>query len=146
MGSSLIASSRMKIRMRPPKANSVYDAHIWHKNGDHPEDHCQTFTGSDGKSFQGEGQVVRYYRRPDVPGDQVCELCGATMHEHGWIDLSGPDVMGRSYGNVPSNPHHAFFMPADNRVCPGGVVVNGTAGHYQSISPKDFDEIFEVIS
>ncbi len=137
---------RMKIRLRPPKPGSVYDAYYWHKNGDHPEDHCETFTGSDGKPFQGEGKVVRYYRLPGVPGEQKCDLCDHTMHEHGWIDLSGPDKGGHRRGNVPSNPYHAFFMPEDNRVCPGGVVVtSGDSGFYASISPKDFDEVFEII-
>lgn len=88
---------------------------------------------------------MQYYRRPDVPDTQKCELCGRPMQEHGWIDQSGPDKAGHRFDNTPSNPHHAFFMPEDNRVCPGGVVVTGGAGHYASISPRDFDEIFEII-
>jgi hypothetical protein len=136
----------MKIRLRPPRPGSVYDAHRWRKNGDHPEDRCQTYTGTDGKPFQGEGSVVRYYRRPDVPGEQKCDLCGCTMDEHGWIDQSAPSKNGFQFANGPTNPFHPSFMPEDNRVCPGGVVVtSGASGYYSSISPKDFAEVFEVI-
>lgn len=56
------------------------DAHQWFKNGDHPLDHA------DGRPVDWEGAVVRYYRRPDVPGDTPCRKCGAAMHVHGWID------------------------------------------------------------
>lgn len=137
----------MKIRLLPPRPGSVYEAHFWHKNGDHPHDHCETLTGSKG-TFQSEGKVVRYYRRPDVPGEQLCELCGAAMHDHGWIDLSMPTFNGTHFENNSSNPFHAFFMPEDNRVCPGGVVVTSAAalGYYASISPKDFEHVFEVVS
>ena len=58
----------------------------WLKNGDHPADACETFKDSEGKDFQGEGKVVRYYRHPGVDGTSVCEKCGQTMHQHGWID------------------------------------------------------------
>lgn len=137
----------MKIRMRPPRPDSVYEAYVWRQNGDHPEDRCETFTGSDGQSFQGEGKVVRYYRHPGVPGEQICELCARTMHEHGWIDQSGPDLAGHRFENNLSNPYHAFFMPEDNRVCPGAMVItSGDSGYYACISPKDFDAVFEVVA
>jgi hypothetical protein len=51
---------------------------LWLKNGDHPED---------GPAEQ-EGKVVCYYRNPEVKGVTVCNECGKTFHEHGWIDTS----------------------------------------------------------
>lgn len=69
----------------------------WFKNGDHPQDYSRTHEGLDGgvwrifppeerKARGWEGDVVRYFRHPDVPGDTVCDACGSTMHEHGWLD------------------------------------------------------------
>lgn len=69
----------------------------WFKNGDHPKDYSRTHEGFDAgvwrdfppeerKSRGWEGDVVRYFRRPDVPGSTTCESCGKTMHEHGWLD------------------------------------------------------------
>ena len=48
----------------------------WWKNGDHPHD------GDPSR----EGRIVRRFNDPDVPPDTVCDECGHTMHEHGWID------------------------------------------------------------
>ena len=39
-----------------------------------------------GTSFQGEGKVVRYFRRPDIDGSIICIMCQHTLHEHGWLD------------------------------------------------------------
>jgi len=30
--------------------------------------------------------IMGYFRRPDLPGDQVHEECGRTWDVHGWID------------------------------------------------------------
>lgn len=64
----------------------VVEATRWFKNGDHPRDDRETFIGSDGKPFLGEGKVVRYYRHPLDNGRRTCEHCGRIMHDHGWID------------------------------------------------------------
>ena len=38
--------------------------------------------------------MVRYYRTPAGDGRNVCEQCGRTMHDHGWIDtLEGGHVV-----------------------------------------------------
>ena len=80
-------------------------AHQWCRNGDHPKDNCRMIAPTRPgitEPFLSEGEVVRYFRHPDVSGDSQCSLdCGATMHHHGWIDQG---ITGRT-------------------VCPGDVVV-----------------------
>ena len=107
----------MKFRRKP----IVVTAHPWHQNGDHPEDNCGLFTNSSGKPFKGEGHVVRYYRRPDVPGEAPCMNCGEIMHVHGWIDKPG----------------------GGQTVCPGDWVVKGAKGEYCSVKPDLFVETYE---
>lgn len=69
----------------------------WFKNGDHPLDYSnpheglengtlRTFSGEDRKKNGWEGDIVRYFRRPDIDGEQPCKHCNVRMHEHGWID------------------------------------------------------------
>ena len=73
---------------QPPSflgATMSKDASRWFKNGDHPLDACEIFDAGSGP-FQGEGKVVRYYRRPDDDENRQCERCGNIMHLHGWID------------------------------------------------------------
>ncbi|MBO0813602.1 MAG: hypothetical protein J2P30_00380 [Actinobacteria bacterium] len=71
------------------------EAHQWWQNGDHPADNCRTITpdadsATQFEPFQSEGEVVRYFRRPDIPGDSPCpQDCGFQMHSHGWIDQGG---------------------------------------------------------
>lgn len=85
------------------------EAHQWFKNGDHPGDDCETFVDSEtGKPFQGEGKIVRYYRTPDLDGQNACEKCGYIMHDHGWID-------------VPTDGHI---------VCPGDLIVTIAKGKW----------------
>jgi hypothetical protein len=66
---------------------------LWFKNGDHPLDYSVDAQEPDGQSSMAErnnweGEVVRYYRNPEVKGDTVCNECGKPFHEHGWIDTS----------------------------------------------------------
>ncbi len=71
----------------------VVEASQWFKNGDHPEDDCRELVGDDGP-FLSEGRVVREFRRPDVPGIDLCEHCGRKMDDHGWIDtLEGGHIV-----------------------------------------------------
>lgn len=88
------------------------EAHRWWKNGDHPED-----------LSDGEGKIVRYFRRPDVPGVKLCKHCSAPMHNHGWIDtLEGGHV-----------------------VCPGDWVVKGTLGEYYPCKDEVFRKKYEPV-
>lgn len=74
---------------------------IWEKNGDHP---------NDGNADR-EGAVVRYYRVPSGPDE--CQVCGALMHDHGWIDCGGEGIT----------------------VCPGDTVLCDTMGNRATARP-----------
>ena len=76
----------MKFKRKPYEVEAIQ----WFKNGDHPDDNCPDYRDEEGKPFQGEGKVVRYFRHPDVDGSSICPKCGNTMHNHGWLD-SGRD-------------------------------------------------------
>ena len=51
----------------------VIEATQWFKNGDHPNDNCKiiksTIEGND--DFLSEGEVVRYYRTPEIDGEVI---------------------------------------------------------------------------
>jgi hypothetical protein len=107
----------------------VIEAHQWWKNGDHPEDNCETFTASGsyglpaGTPFQGEGKVVRYYRLPELGGEDVHASCGRTMHAHGWIDtLEGGHI-----------------------VCPGDWIITGIKGERYPCKPDIFAATYEPV-
>ena len=72
----------------------------WFKNGDHPLDYAEdregfengelvTFSAALCKAKEWEGAIVRYFRHPNIDELADCPLCGATMHEHGWLDEGG---------------------------------------------------------
>ena len=118
----------MKFRKKPV----VIEATQWFKNGDHPEDYAKdreglengvmrTWTGAEAKALGWEGDVVRYFRRPDVSGDTVCKHCGKAMHEHGWIDtLEGGHI-----------------------VCPGDWIIKGVNGEFYPCKPDIFVKTYE---
>ena len=86
-------------------------AHQWHKNGDHPLDGDPAT----------EGAVVRYFRRPDVPGTKFCDKCGNYMSRHGWIDtLEGGHI-----------------------VCPGDFIITGVKGEQYPCKPDIFEMTYE---
>lgn len=107
----------MKFRKKPV----VIDAELWTKNGDHSADACETFTGSDGRPFLGEGKVVRYYRRPDDDGARACKLCSRSMGEHGWIDTENGGYV----------------------VCPGDWIITGVKGERYPCKPDVFEATYE---
>jgi len=97
----------------------------WFKNGDHPLDYAEdregfengelvTFSAALCKSKEWEGAIVRYLRHPNIDGLTDCHLCGATMHEHGWLDEGGN-------GQV---------------VCPGDLIVT-TDGRHAVVQQPD---------
>ena len=106
-----------KFRKKPV----VIDATQWFKNGDHPEDATEMFTHSEtGEQFEGEGHIVRYYRRPEGDGQQECKYCGQIMHVHGWIDtLEGGHV-----------------------VCPGDWIITGVKGEHYPCKPAVFEATY----
>lgn len=103
----------------------VIDATQWFKNGDHPRDGDERFPAH--SEFAGEkyeGEVVRYFRRPDVPGTTECKYCGQTMHVHGWIDtLEGGHV-----------------------VCPGDWIITGVNGEVYPCKPDVFEKTYEALA
>jgi hypothetical protein len=120
----------MKYRKKPV----VVEATQWFKNGDHPQDYSKTHVGIEGSKTrkflpmermlrEWEGDVVRYFRRPDVDGGRPCEKCGQTMHVHGWIDtLEGGHI-----------------------VCPGDWIITGVKGEHYPCKPDIFAATYEPI-
>ena len=111
----------MKYRKRPGEVEATQ----WFRNGDHPEDYTKSVTGpNEQKEFGWEGQVVRYFRRPDVSGGSICSHCGKEYNVHGWIDtLEGGHI-----------------------VCPGDYIITGTHGEYYPCKPDIFSEIYEQVN
>ena len=108
-----------KYRKRPV----VVEATQWFKNGDHPEDNPHTAYDSEGNAYVSEGEVVRYFRLPDVGGKNPCKHCNDTMHNHGWIDtLEGGHV-----------------------VCPGDWIITGVNGEYYPCKPDIFEKTYERV-
>lgn len=91
----------------------VIEATQWHTNGDHPDD-----GGADT-----EGEVVRYFRHPGVPGDEVCGKCRLHMGNHGWIDtLEGGHI-----------------------VCPGDFIITGIQDERYPCKPDIFAATYEPV-
>lgn len=89
-------------------------AHRWRRNGDHPDD----------GGAETEGKVVRYYRNPYDSGSRPCLVCGALMHDHGWLD-DGDDGDGAM-------------------VCPGDWIVDGPMGRIV-MGDAEFREAFHEV-
>lgn len=89
----------------------VIEATRWWQNGDHPDDGPRDT----------EGKVVRYFRRPDVPADRLCQKCHEHMHIHGWIDtLEGGHI-----------------------VCRGDWIITGVKGERYPCKPDIFLQTYE---
>jgi hypothetical protein len=107
----------------------------WFKNGDHPFDYANPRTGivkgevasipaAVAREQGWEGEVVRFYRRPDVPGHTLCKHCGMQMHDHGWIDtLEGGHI-----------------------VCPGAWVITGVKGERYPCAHDIFEATYEAVT
>lgn len=110
----------------------VIEASQWLKNGDHPQDYaadrhgCEggvltTFSGDACRAKDWEGGVVRYFRRPDISGDETCKHCTQIMHVHGWIDtLEGGHI-----------------------VCPGDWIITGVKGEVYPCKPDIFAATYD---
>ena len=92
-------------------------------NGDHPEDNCRVITPSDGDPFLSEGNIVRYFRHPDINGEHRCERCEVIMHSHGWIDT----------------------LEGGSRVCPGDWIITGIKGENYPVKDNVFKESYDEI-
>lgn len=109
------------------------EVHQWRRNGDHPNDYAnpfdgfengepKTFTPEECQANEWEGQVVRYFRHPDIDGQTVCDICGHTFHEHGWLDH--PDK--------------------GSKVCPGDYI-EGSNGDYIVLKQSIVNEYYTVV-
>jgi hypothetical protein len=103
------------------------EAHQWWKNGDHPLDYTEKHDGQQSPEYRKrenwEGEVVRYFRRPDVPGDKVCAYCGNTMHDHGWIDT----------------------FEGGHIVCPSDWIITGVKGEMYPCKVAIFDATYDRV-
>jgi hypothetical protein len=118
----------MKFRKKPV----VIDATQWFKNGDHPQDYSKVHEGfekgvlrrfwpAERKANGWEGDVVRYYRTPNLDGQTPCKHCGKSMYDHGWIDtLEGGHI-----------------------VCPGDWIITGIKGEHYPVKDAIFRETYE---
>ena len=103
----------------------VVSADQWFRNGDHPDDRVREpvknlVTGE--QYYRKEGAVVRFFRRPDVPGSADCRECNGVMRDHGWIDtLEGGHI-----------------------VCPGDWIITGVAGERYPCKPAIFAATYET--
>jgi len=97
--------------MRYRKKPVVIEAHQWYVNGDHPED----------GDIDTEGNVVRYFRRPDIPGNSFCTKCDMSFHDHGWIDT----------------------LEGGHQVCPGDWIITGVKGERYPCKPDIFEATYE---
>jgi hypothetical protein len=104
----------------------VIEATPWLKNGDHPFDGVgEPADDRMGGAYKRiEGAVVRFFRRPDVPGAGQCLQCSRTYHEHGWIDTS-------EGGHI---------------VCPGDWIITGVKGERYPCKPDIFDLTYEPVA
>jgi hypothetical protein len=113
----------MKYRKKPIEVEATQ----WFKNGDHPRDNSQPYRPmEEGETLDdvlSEGQVVRYFRHPEVEGSRSCEKCGQQMHYHGWIDtLEGGHI-----------------------VCPNDWIITGIKGEYYPCKPDIFEATYELV-
>lgn len=117
-----------KFRKKPVEVEATQ----WWKNGDHPDDYGnERYVSPDishspayRREHNWEGDVVRYFRRPEpeYAGDLVHEPCGATWHDHGWIDT----------------------LEGGHTVCPGDWIITGVQGERYPCKPDIFDATYEA--
>lgn len=119
----VIVNDKPKFKLFRP--SGIIQAAQWFKNGDHPEDYEMGRKGTkDGKPYifseeecramDWEGNIVRYFRHPQINGESHCPTCGKTMHEHGWIENNLIE-----YGTAPGI------------VCPGDWIISIKVGGYR---------------
>ena len=112
--------------MKYRKKTVIVEATRWFKNGDHPMDNTMRPFEDTGQvpTEPREGEVVRYFRHPNVGGQKICKYCNQKMHHHGWIDT--PD-----YGRT---------------VCVGDWVITGLNNEYYPCKPDVFEKSYEMVN
>lgn len=120
--------------MRFRKKPIVIEATQWFKNGDHPEDYAAerpawdheeltAFSGEHAGLNGWEGDIVRYFRHPQVDGTSLCPQCRQTMHVHGFIDT----------------------LEGGHRVCPGDWIIRGVKGELYPCKSDIFEATYEPV-
>jgi hypothetical protein len=112
------------------KPATIFEVEQWFKNGDHSEDGCNPLN-LDGNGFPAdEGNMVRRYRHPEVPGDSICSKCKEPMYRHGWIDAARHPVADK------------FGLP----VCPGAYIIKHTIADgafiISTMPPDQFESMY----
>lgn len=98
------------------------EATQWFKNGDHPEDDT-TRGGSTPNGQHWEGEIVRYFRDPDIDGNTICKQCNILMRRHGWIDT----------------------FEGGRIVCPGDFIITDVDGEKYPCKPGIFKKTYEKV-
>ena len=80
------------------------------------------FSPEERKAKGWEGEVVRYFRRPDVGGEKLCRHCDNEMHVHGWIDAGA----------------------TGETVCPGDWIVTDARGNHSAVKPDVFAATYDA--
>ena len=105
----------------------VIEATQWHRNGDHPQDGCQTFPDSEAEppvhGEKKEGKVVKYWRTPNFGRPSPCDVCGIVMQNHGWVGT----------------------LEGGQRVCPGDWIITGVKGEFYPCKPDIFELTYEPV-
>ncbi len=99
----------------------IIEAMQWFKNGDHPFDNSQPISPEN--PSLSEGELVRYFRRPDVNGATICSECGFPFHAHGWIDT----------------------LEDGHRVCPADWIITGIKDEKYPCKPDIFKATYELV-
>lgn len=102
------------------------EAHQWFKNGDHPEDRVGEILSDPlgGPDYERlEGAVVRFFRHPDYPGQDLHDRCGHTWHDHGWIET----------------------LEGGHTVCPADQIITGVQRERYPCKPDIFAETYELV-
>lgn len=104
----------------------VIEATQWFKNGDHPNDNVMRPFEDTGKvpTEPREGEIVRYYRQPDVNGKSTCRHCNYTMDEHGWVDT----------------------LEGGHNVCVGDWIITGIKGENYPCKPDIFEKTYDLVT
>jgi hypothetical protein len=108
-----------KFRKKPV----VIEAVQWFKNGDHPEDKCELIPVTEGEPFLSEGDIVRRYRHPEIPGEMFCPHCDHSFNEHGFIDT----------------------LEGGHTVCVGDWIIKGVKGEFYPCKPDIFELTYEPV-
>jgi hypothetical protein len=111
--------------MRFKKKPIIIEATQWFQNGDHPHDDVWRPYEDSGMLpvTPREGIIVRYFRKPNISGEQYCVTCNKIMHYHGWIDtLEGGHI-----------------------VCPGDWIITGIQNEYYPCKSYIFEQTYEKI-